>query len=177
MNIDYELVEKIGATHYLYGDNDEVVYLKVVGGSFDKYVPSRDWWDSTGITPCGVLHYGVKPIPPRPKVEVAYEKVTDSIFDLKDEFERGELYFMRGNGDYDCVGDNHSDVVKCMYGDNLCRRVEKPVDWVQCVTDSIPDGFGVTKAMAVGNIDIEGVYDKQQAIKLANAILRATGEL
>lgn len=70
----------------------------------------------------------------KPRTKVEYEKVTESIFDLKEEFERGELYY-RSNSKV--IPPYEYEKIKTIYvlcncaaysNPNLYRRIETPIN-------------------------------------------------
>ena len=128
-----------GATHY-HNENDdyEFCWFKIVNGEWFAYCPKEV---VEGWTKCIDEHErdGFEAIPaetPEGKEALCektyrYEKVTDSIFDLKEEFERGELYFAwLGNHEpgsnsvgYDQITDEK--MLLCRYEEKrLLRRIE-----------------------------------------------------
>lgn len=161
MKIDYELVEKIGATHYRnVGD-----YYKISNQELLRYNSNREWKPSI-LSPARVVEH-VKPIPPKPQVRVEYEKVTESIFDLKDEFERGELYF-KSAGDYYQIT---NEGALCNYALKMIyRRIEKPVDW-RNLTIEFADKCGF---YGIGAITL---HHSDRFLEMCRIALRANGEL
>ena len=59
----------------------------------------------------------------KPRTKVEYEKVTESIFDLREEFERGELHYDFGDDDWFTFNDEASLVAGFKEG-NVYRRIE-----------------------------------------------------
>lgn len=88
MNFDYDLIERIGATHYC--DVGDRLYKLGCGFAFvASYVHT---WQQTMIN-MNDVGTRIKPIPPRPQVEYAYELVTDNNFwELREEYDAGELF-------------------------------------------------------------------------------------
>lgn len=62
----------------------------------------------------------------KPRTRTEYEKVTESIFDLRDEFERGELYFQQG-GEY-LPYKLEAEFAHGFMHDRIYRKVEKEID-------------------------------------------------
>lgn len=122
----------------------------------------------------------VKPIPPKPQVRVEYEKVTESIFDLKDEFERGELVFHDRDEYIGIVG---ADNLCKFYADgNVYRLVEKPVDWQKSLLDFLytqPVGEEALEeqlASELSNMPWKHT-STEDFLEMCRVALRATGEL
>lgn len=189
MKIDYELVEKIGATHYYKLRRGGYVLINIDSAKLTNINARRfDIKQFISVNDDGSISdtYSVsaslkfllsnaKPIPPKPPVRVEYEKVTDSIFDLKDEFERGELYKPMNDGSYEQIT---GDVKLCdLFGYGLIyRRIEKPVDWRDVLCQN---QVGITPRVIEGAeiVEIDEYFNKEQAIELARDILQATGEM
>ncbi|UTQ79868.1 hypothetical protein vBVnaSL3_45 [Vibrio phage vB_VnaS-L3] len=162
MKIDYELVEKIGATHY---NQVQETYVKIHRGVLHFYdLHSGSWvstvWDS---------FHTVKLIPQK-RTRTEYEKVTESIFDLRDEFECGELY------ESVCGSrlENEHDFIYAYTHGHIVRKIEKEIDWREDVFSftksingkvSFADGFSVSK------------MSEEQFLELCRVALRANGEL
>lgn len=71
----------------------------------------------------------IKPIPPRPKVEVVYEKVTfDKISDIALSYEKGETLYACNSNQYSEVN-VYGAISLHRHGDDLYLRLEKPTDW------------------------------------------------
>lgn len=129
MKIDYELAEKIGAKI-----KNEYGQLFKFDENNQLLVWCDEVWRSSTYSIKEAVDY-LKPIPPKPPVRIEYEKVTESIFDLKDEFERGNLYYsaLSEGGEFVKITPNTSMSESYLVGNfqsnNLYRRIEKPVDW------------------------------------------------
>ena len=131
-----------GATHYR-DESDDFRFSWVMfddGGALKVYTTALGWCRFNRSK----FEDKVKPIPKIPtetpeekgaldaiEKTYRYEKVTDSIFDLKEEFERGELYFAwLGNNEpgsnsvgYDQITDEK--MLLCRYEEKrLLRRIE-----------------------------------------------------
>ena len=65
---------------------------------------------------------------PEPQKQFKYEKVTESIFDLKDEFERGELYrhhvYNSQDKKYEVIKGGECYLWRNLESDNVYRKVE-----------------------------------------------------
>lgn len=111
-----------------------------------------------------------KQLSPQPNLSrTEYEKVTESIFDLKGEFERGELYFNFGDGEWFTYKDEASLAIG-FKEDNVHRKIEVEIDWRDEVSDhfveyEISDGSG------------EYRIDSDDFLAVCRKVLRATGEL
>ena len=120
-----------GATHY---------YHSCSGYGWVKKEPCATGRDKSFIWDGGkwvrgvVVSYVVKPIPTIPaetpegkealcEKTYRYEKVTDPIFDLKEEFERGELFSFDGNEHYVQI-ETEGDFSYAHIYENLYRRIE-----------------------------------------------------
>lgn len=173
MKIDYELVEKIGATHYsecgeYYKlDNNKIMHLS---GGQECETSNNAWWCVKNL----------KPIQPKPPVRVEYEKVTESIFDLKDEFERGELYFQQG-GEY-LPYKLESEFAHGFMHNRIYRRIEKPVDWQNSVVEFMKgcpvDGSQMNQELIDElNADRWDNMTDSDFLEMCRVALRANGEL
>ena len=89
-----------------------------------------------------------------PKTRAEYVKVTDSIFDLRADFEAGELYSNHGHYQINMI-DNLAD---CLMAGNVCRRVEIEISerdlFIEEMGNLIP-GFD----KRTNNIWIGKIYD------------------
>ena len=166
MNFDYDLIERIGATHY--DDSGELLY-RVDGFVVEYFSNCRDGWRENG-NPGGWLSKHLKPIPPRPQVEYTYELVVDKDFwELRDEFDAGELFNADGT-EIECV-----TLLSGLYVDNaIYRRKEVKKTWAQKVVENVVSGD--IEVNSSGSINMHGHLERDDAIKLARAILKATGE-
>ena len=122
-----------GATHYQEeGDEYLFAWFSKTDDSLRIFVPESPFpsWNK-----CSAYHYEdlIKPIPtetPEEKealdtIEKTYrfEKVMDSIFGLKEEFERGELFSFDGNEHYVQI-ETEGDFSYAHIYENLYRRIE-----------------------------------------------------
>lgn len=106
---------------------------------------------------------------PQKPTRTEYVKVTESIFDLKEEFEKGRLFHN------ECVIRSATALAECYTKDNIYRRIEKEVDWRDEVITTAPAGYGISKSGEFnGQLVIDGIYSKEQAIALAESIITAT---
>ena len=103
-----------------------------------------------------------------------FVKVEESIFDLKEEFELGELYCKNL-----CASDDYTKLntevalFGCAAAGNVYRKVE--VDWVESVIGLAPVGYGIDRSFS-HRLGIAGSYNKEQALTLANAIIASLTE-
>lgn len=96
-----------------------------------------------------------------------FVKIKESIFDLKEEFEMGELY-EKGSGYTKLISE--SDFAFACRENAVYRKVE--IDWIESVTVLTPIGYGVERSPS-NKLRIEGSYTKKQALILANAIIES----
>lgn len=78
----------------------------------------------------------IPPISQEPRTKVEYVKVTDSIFDLRDEFERGELHYDFGDEDWFTFNDEDS-LVAGFKESNVYRRIETPMTEREAFIESV----------------------------------------
>ena len=97
-----------------------------------------------------------------------FVRVEESIFDLKEEFEKGELYFLHAFG-HDQIDDINMLLVR-WEEKRVYRQVE--LDWVESVIGLAPAGYGLNRDL-FRRLSIEGSYTKGQALILANAIIES----
>lgn len=69
-----------------------------------------------------------KQFAPKPRTRTEYEKVTESIFDLRDEFERGELYCKHEHARECTQITNTQTLAQALHGGYCYRLVEKEID-------------------------------------------------
>lgn len=109
--------------------------------------------------------------PKRTRTE--YEKVTESIFDLRDEFERGELY-ADDKGIVRIQGFAHLGG-SCQVG-TIYRKVEKEIDWRDEVCDHFGDCQWFDGGTSIGNA-IMSEHASGEFLELCRVALRANGEI
>lgn len=112
-----------------------------------------------------------------------YEKVTESIFDLRDEFERGDLYFDRdrctggiyaSSDQYQKIRDMN-DFSQAALNNNIYRKVEKEIDWRDEVVHAYPSiDFKDIDSDGYRNL---GSWRPDKFLELCRVALRANGEL
>lgn len=124
--INYKFAKEIGATHYRECVDNEVDYYKLSDNRLTLLCYSKKCreWDESLSTGAVVLAK-IKPIPSK-RTRTEYEKVTESIFDLRDEFERGELYFYQG-GEY-LPYKLESEFAHGFMHKRIYRKIEKEID-------------------------------------------------
>lgn len=72
-------------------------------------------------------------------IKTSYEKVEQEIFDLKDEFEKGELYFQNNlSGNIFEQIKNEEDIASGLLYTGVYRKVEKPVEWWENLSEKNP---------------------------------------
>lgn len=176
--IDYELAEKIGATHiHRNGDFYKVSYFKWM-----SYNTDLRYWEESMLIAAKVFDM-LKPIPPK-RTRTEYEKVTESIFDLRDEFERGELYFSEwSKGEVFVQIKTEALLLGNIQADNLYRRVEKEIDWHSELDSYLnkpsDDGFEkeLPTRVCITLNDIEFHLTGSEYLESCRVALRANGEL
>lgn len=116
----------------------------------------------------------------KPRTKVEYKKVTESIFDLKDEFESGNLFFKADtDSEYHRV-----DAIKVLGlnfdKSNLYRKVERQVEWWDDAVDYLKSNCkGVTAAgycTDTNSIAITGHMNQEQCYDFARILLEQEGE-
>lgn len=116
----------------------------------------------------------------KPRTKVEYEKVTESIFDLKDEFESGNLFFKADtDGEYHRV-----DAIKVLGlnfdKSNLYRKVERPVEWwedaVEFVKENACNMNAIARNLASGGLYVEAKMTRDKWCDFARILLEQEGE-
>lgn len=109
-----------------------------------------------------------------PKTRTEYVKVTESIFDLKEEFERGELYYLPNDPDNYKVIDSMHILCNCAaYATpKIYRRIEKEVDWRDETANYLSG-----KALLMSGADYLIWENGDAFLEMCRIALRATGEL
>jgi hypothetical protein len=123
--------------------------------------------------------------------KVVYEKVTEAIFDLRDDLENGVLYFPRIDSGYEKIKNDKR--LGELYGfqcDNwyIVRKKEVVIDWVEEVcnyVNKLPETYGIKlkDATNTGNYRDRYIsFDKNtlkgdEFLEMCRIALRATGEL
>lgn len=197
--INYELAKEIGATHY--ADNGDL--YKVRGVTLLCYSSNEEWKESISAPWFIVEH--IKPIPTidtkhtkestavdtlermgyewtggewkkQKPVEYEYIKVTDSIFDLRPDFEAGELYVqLLGNSGEYAVIEEESTLIDEMNDDNVYRRTEKQADWLSEVMDKFSIQRNDRGLISMTYNDVG--FAEPVFLEMCRVALRARGEL
>lgn len=151
------------ATHYAIDEfNGRVTYYKdIIPNVTYQFICGNDnVWDENLGNPA---YEEVLQLQTRTKVE--YVRVTESIFDLKDELHRGELYYTFGDEEWFTFNDEPS-LVAGFKEKNIYRRIETPIT----ERDEFIEKVG----------DIQQVFDKRTnpmwAGRLYDAGCRFVGE-
>ena len=108
-----------------------------------------------------------------------YEKVTESIFDLRDQFERGELYTKcRGaGGDFFNKITTEYELVT-FAPRSLYRKVEKEIDWREEVSNFVDDKYSYITIYENGAVDaLLAASSNINFLELCRVALRANGEI
>ncbi|CAH9011648.1 conserved hypothetical protein [Vibrio phage 249E41-1] len=161
-------LDKVPVEHYLLErDHVSFSYISVSSGIVAQWWHEVHMENSRELTMKDFL---------LPKTKTAYEKVTESIFDLKEEFENGELYFKWfGNGEegigYDKI--ETENMLLCRYEEGrLLRKVEKPVSW----QEQISEEYNFTYVEKENSFVQAGCTSSEDMIKFAKRVLELSGE-
>lgn len=178
MKIDYELAEKIGATHWHTGSFD---FYKEDYGELLAY--SGGNWRPSLITPANAMLL-LKPIQ-KPRTRAEYEKVSfvsvgDCVQSVHDNY--GEYFFLNNrSGEYQAA--EYQDSAWYWKEGNLYRKVQKLVDWQDEVVRFLNDGnIGVDGRLPplvikeMKEIDW-GCFRESDFHELCRVTLRALGEI
>lgn len=116
----------------------------------------------------------------KPRTRTECEKATESIFDLRDEFERGELYWWYES---DCKDKSEFVEIRSEYDlstyfakGNIFKRVEKEIDW-RVDADNY---FLKTKYLGIDCTIEEAITRSDycdEFLELCRVALRANGEV
>lgn len=111
----------------------------------------------------------------KPRTKVEYEKVTESIFDLKDEFESLNLY----DSDRSVISD--VDYLAELFAEGeIYRKVERPVEWwedaLEYVVSLSDDDIMNEYDHLSESISIKVSMNRKQAQDFARIILEQEGE-
>ena len=106
-----------------------------------------------------------------------YEKVTESIFDLRDEFERGELYCKHEIAREFTQVINTQTLAQALHGGYCYRLVEKEIDW----RDDVYEWQHTAKVGIYTPLDFTVAHlisaHPGKFLELCRVALRANGEL
>lgn len=142
--------------------------------------PSKEESAIKTLEVLGYVYHGAElwePPVKKPRTRTEYEKVTGSIFDLRNEFERGELYYNFGNEEWITYRDEASLAIGFKEG-NIHRKVEKEIDWREEVRSflkkpSVDGKFSIDKHC----ITIDCTFSESEFLELCRVALRANGEI
>lgn len=139
----------------------------------------------------GYVYHGAElwePPVKKPKTRTEYVKVTESIFDLRDEFERGELYHKFEHArEYSKV--NNTEALSQALNCGCCyRKVKKEIDWRESVREFLEsckqisnssqlESFTYKGGCSDRNVQIENELHDNEFLELCRVTLRALGEL
>lgn len=173
-----------GATHYSdETDSDFFAWLKVDGDITYSLLPESVNFNVWEVCGWKAIMAKAKAIPVEPKrTRTEYEKVTESIFDLRDEFERGELYYNFGDEEWFTYRDEASLAIGFKEG-NVHRKVEKEIDWHSELDSYLnkpsDDGFEkeLPTRVRITLNDIEFHLTDSEYLESCRVVLRANGEL
>lgn len=175
-----------GATHYSdETDGDFFAWFKVDGDTTYSVMPDSKNFNSWEVCVWKNMFSRAKPIPaiPKTRTRAEYEKVAGSIFGLRDEFERGELYFDRdrctggiyaSSDQYQKIRDMN-DFSQAALNNNIYRKVEKEIDWQDEVVHAYPSiDFKDLDSDGYRNL---GSWRPDKFLELCRVALRANGEI
>lgn len=142
------------------------------------YIAINDSWDDAYVGQTADVTRGVRfsgskilTLSDLKSTPTKFVKVEESIFDLKGEFEKGELYFsVWSEGEAFEKIERERRLMNNLASGNVYRQVE--IDWRESVTEIAPSGYGLLKRKN-GDLSINGDYSKEQALILANAIIES----
>lgn len=181
VKFDYELIGRIGATHY--STNHRELY-KVINGELMFWYNFGERWEATTKTKAEVLLL-IKPIPPKPQTKFTYELVTDmDTNEIAKAMIDGEVFYSKDgvlgykwNGESFCEVDDESENVDILVTGDYYRRVETEVDWLDCL-DEFLYGSGVYAYVIKENkIKISGYIDSDKFAEMCRVALKGMGEL
>lgn len=110
--------------------------------------------------------------PKRTRTE--YEKVTESIFDLREEFERGELYCKHEFAREYTQIINTQTLAQALHGGFCFRKVEKEIDWRDESHRYLANKTGFHWSTPIAEV----INDESDCfLELCRVALRANGEI
>ncbi|QIQ61320.1 hypothetical protein V039C_0042 [Vibrio phage V039C] len=194
---------------YIENDNGELrdLYIKKAidlgvktcdGGRFEYLLDKvtigvRDWgygaqleWNNREFS--DAKHITLSDLKPRTKVE--YEKVTDSIFDLKDEFESGLLFTKKFNQEWHQIKTEEQLGNLLSMNDDptkngIYRKVERPVEWWEDAVEYIRSLNGEANPVRmkdehgdneIATLNFSVVLSEREARDLARILLEQEDE-
>lgn len=165
--------------HNLNIDNYSLLYIDHAGNLQGVITEVDDCYEPVKLLTLEDLNPTVSP-----GTRITYEKVMEPIFDLREEFESGKLYFDKDQCSHRVFVSQSRylevkdlfDLSQAVLDSNLYRKVETPMDWKEILVEILPAGHGVVYSSIPCHINIEGCYNKGQAKVLAEGILKAIDE-
>lgn len=111
----------------------------------------------------------------KPRTKLGYEKVTDSIFDLKDEFESGKLHYNFGDDEWFTYKDEASFATGFKEG-NVYRKVERPVEWFDDAVEYLNQNRQSGSCDEQGVLSVGADMTRDQWCDFARILLEQEGE-
>lgn len=121
-------------------------------------------------------------LPSKPRTKEVYEKVTESIFNLKEDFKNGKLFTKKFNQEWHQIKSEvqlggllsmNDDPTK----NGIYRKVEKEIDWRDEVSDFVINNNIIYSCNGNKHIIALAEYTDEQFLEMCRVALRATGEL
>lgn len=110
----------------------------------------------------------------KPRTRTEYEKVTESIFDLRDEFERGELYCKFEHAREYTQITNAQTLSQALHRGYCYRLVEKEIDWRDESHGYLANKTGFHWSTPIAEV----INDESDCfLELCRVTLRANGEI
>ncbi|CAH9012065.1 conserved hypothetical protein [Vibrio phage 277E43-1] len=149
-------------------DHVSFSYISVSSGSVAQ------WWHEVHME--NFRELTMKDFLP-PKTKTVYEKVTESIFDLKEEFENGELYYSAAGQLFTQIK-GIQPLIEGLYLGYVYREVEQPVSWQEEVIEFLKSTKVDTSAFTCDTWTIRDVINTEEVfLEAARVALLTTGEL
>ena len=113
----------------------------------------------------------------KPRIRTKYEKVTESIFDLRDEFERGELYCKHEHAREFTQVINTQTLAQSLHGGYCFKKIEKEIDWRKETKSYLRSDNGAFKLYQLEAMLGAIAEYPEQFLEMCRVALRANGEL
>lgn len=148
--------------HFLIYEPDDYPHMDTAGSGWYNYTNSR--------------RLTLSDLKPRTRTE--YVKVTESIFGLRDEFERGELYHKFEHAREHSKVKNTESLSQALNNGCCYRKVEKEIDWREDVSNFVDDKYSYITIHENGEVDaLLASPSNINFLELCRVALRANGEL